>query len=343
MTLLRSVGAVALLGGALAGCGGSSGSGSAATPTGGGSAKPAKAAATAVNIQVYPGTVWSVPVYAAQAKGFFAKEGISANLVPATTGPAAIAALASGSVDTISVSPEVIMGAIGRGLKAQVWTGTMTSPWDILLASSVTPRGGGYPSDLKTLEGLTVGVPAIPSAGQGYVEANLVSAGLKTTAVKYVPVGIGPSSLAALETGQIQALVIQQPISEEAILKAHARVLADSVQGQLPPSLQGPYLGQWSNASYIASHAAVIKRLHAALDDAYNWLRSGNNVSAVASFLHSTYNVPGLNYTDMANADRQLWTNNYTAHALQTWDQYDYRYGFIKQPVNTTGLLFTGS
>lgn len=296
----------------------------------------------AVNVEVYPGTIWSAPIYAAQDEGFFAEEGITANLVPANTGPAAIAALASGSVDTISVSPEVILGAIAGGLKAQVWTGTMKNPWDILLSNKITPVSKTYPADLKTLKGLTVGVPSIPSAGQALVEASLISVGLSPSEAKYVSVGIGPPALAALESGEIQALVTQQPIAEATVAKVHALMLANPTKGQLPPGLSGPYLGQWSSTAYIQSHEAAIVRMHKALNKAAAWLSSAQNTKAVATFLQKIYQTTGISYTKMAIADRSLWTDSYTATALRTWDNYDVKYGFLKHAISTTGLLWTG-
>lgn len=324
----------------LSACGSASTSGAGAGSKSSGSATGSQA--TNVKVQIYPGAIWSVPIEAAQSQGYFAKHGIKAEFIPATTGPAAIAALASGSVDTISVSPEVIMGAISSGLQARVWAGTMKNPWVILANKKVQLATTSYPGDLKALKGLTVGVPAIPSAGQGVLEASLLSVGLKPTDVKYVSVGIGPSSLAALETGQIQALVIQQPIAEKAIKATGATILADPSKGQLPPNLQGAYLGQWSLASYVSAHAEVIRNMHAALADAYAWLTNPGNTAAVSAFLQKTYNTTGLDYTQMAKSDVGLWNVDYTNSALSTWDAYDVQYGFLKKSIDTSNLLVQG-
>lgn len=325
----------------VAACGGGSSSSTSTVA----SSSPASTASPAVSvrIQVYPGAVWSVPVYAAQQEGFFVKNGIDASFVPANTGPAAIAALASGSVDAISVSPEVILGAIAHGLSAQVWGSTMRVPWEILVAKNVAVTSSAFPQDMHALKGLTVGVPSIPSAGQAMLDASLLDAGMHVADVHVVSVGIGAPALAALETGQIQGLVIQQPVSDEAVAQAGAKVLMDPLKGQLPSALAGPYLGQWSLRSYISAHPGTIKQMRAALLEAKNWLSNPANNSAVAKFLSTFYNVPGLNYSQMAREDESLWVTNYSLGALQTYDAYDVKYGFLSAPIPTAGLLWQGS
>lgn len=302
----------------------------------------ATSGASPIKIQVYPGTIWSVPIYAAQEQGFFKKEGLDATLVPEDTGPAAIAALASRSVDAISVSPEVIMGAIAKGLKAKVIAGTMANPWMILVGKNVTVPNGSYPEVLKALKGTTVGVPAIPSAGQAMLFASLSSVGLKESDVKSIAVGIGPSALAALQTGQIQALIIQQPISEEAVQKSGAKVLADPRQGQIPSSLTGPYLGEWVSSSVAEQHPATVQKLRAALKQADDWLADPNNATQVSSLLKKQYNVPGLNYDDMAKQDKPLWLSDYSQGTLNTWMNYDVKYGFLDNSIPTQDLVWSG-
>lgn len=332
----------ASLGLLIAACG-STASSSAPTTAASSSPSTTAAALTNVTVQVYPGAIWSVPVYAAQQEGFFAKHGISASFVPANTGPAAIAALASGSVDTISVSPEVILGAIAHGLTAKVWASTMGVPWEILLSKKEAAKGFTYPQDLHVLNGLTVGVPAIPSAGEAMLNASLLEAGMQTTAVHVVSVGIGAPALAALETGQIDALVIQQPVSDEAVTQAGAQVLMNPFKGQLPHTLSGPYLGQWSLTSYLTAHAGTVKRMQAALAEAKSWLSDPANNKAVSGFLSTLYGVQGLNYSQIAREDQPLWMTTYTQGALKAYDAYDARYGFLPAPISTTGLLWQGS
>lgn len=279
-------------------------------------------------------------MFAAQQEGFFTSHHLKASFIPAQTGPAAIAALTSGSVDTISVSPEVILGAISGGLNAKVITGTMQNPWQVLVAKSVSVKGGSYPNDLATLKGLTVGVPTIPSAGQAILDAALLQAGIQPSSVNAVSVGIGAPALAALSTGRIQGLVIQQPVSEEAEATAGAKVLMDPRQGQIPPTLKGPYIGQWVLSSYASSHPTVVAELKSSLADADAWLASPSNKAKVAGLLSTEYKVPGLNYNQMAGDDAALWTAGYTTQALKTYDGYDVQYHFLKSQIPVSNLLW---
>lgn len=296
--------------------------------------------ASQVRIQVYPGTIWSVPVYAAQSEGFFAKHGLHATLVPENTGPAAIAALASGSVDMSFVSPEIVMGAVGKGLAAKVVGGTMANPWVILVSKGVNIPTGTYPRTLKALKGLTVGVPTIPSAGQAVLEASMGVAGVDPKSVHATPVGLGATALAALKTGQIKALITQEPTGQEAVAKFGAKVLADPRKGEIPNSLKGPYIGEWVPNKLIKSDPVKVKDIKAALADATTWLAKPANVSAVASLLKKTYNVPGLDYQAMARGDQSLWTSDYTEENLKTWVNYDVKYGFLKTSVPVTNLVW---
>ncbi len=307
------------------------------------STTPSPTQTTAVTIAVYPGTVWSVPIYAAQREGFFRQHGISATLVPFSTSPVALASLASGSIDTASASPEVFLAAVASGLNMRVFAGLLKIPWTILLAKSVRSSSSTYPTDLHALAGLTIGVPAIPSAGQAILDVALHQAGLSPSAVHLAAVGIGPSALAALKTGSIQALVTQQPEAEEAVAQAGARILMNPTQNELPKSLSGPYMGQWVLASYAKAHPTTVRNLRAALVEAQAWLSNRAKVAAVAQLLSSIYNAPGLNYTNLAKGDEQLWTAGYSVATLKAYDTYDVEYGFLRAFVPVGKLVWSGA
>ena len=166
-------------------------------------------------VGVFPGAFHSLVQHVAVAEGMFEDVGLDVDLVETASGPEAIAALASKSIDVMINSPgnqmlanaegQDIVGIIG-GLDTAFYTWVAQQDWP-------TPNAGeGYPAAVEDLKGAQIGVTARGAETELFTREFLVDAGLDPDKdVSFVQVGIGPQAIGAFKAGQIDVLVGVEP------------------------------------------------------------------------------------------------------------------------------------
>jgi NitT/TauT family transport system substrate-binding protein len=141
-----------------------------------------------------------------RAQGFFEEEGLSVELVYTRGGNAAMQALVGGAVDYAATSFDVALQAFanGAGIRRFMTTGRLP-----LFALAVAPSEAGAITELKHLEGRTVGVSALGNADHTMLLYLLVEAGADPASVEFAV--LGPNLFEALRRGQVAAGMVQEP------------------------------------------------------------------------------------------------------------------------------------
>ncbi len=187
-----------------------------------------------------PGIIY-LPIYVAQQAGFFAKQGVSAELRYTNGGPLATQLVANGNADLAHIVWQPAIQASLRGAKGRFIYGTYTRSSFFV---AVPPESGiKTPADLA---GKRVGVFNMASPALFLVRSMARSAGLKPDAVSFFPVGLGAQALAALSSGQVDALALWD--SEYANYAAIGHELR---------YIQHPVLGSIGNGGFYASDASI--------------------------------------------------------------------------------------
>lgn len=338
-TLAIVAGSAAIL---LSACGGTSTTNAANSST---TSSVLSSTATTVKLQVYPGTIVNLVTYVAQHEGFFAKNGINAVLVPINSSPAGAAALAGGSIDILSASPDAILPLVQKGLPVQVFAGQTKQIFE-LVASNTIQSTAPYPQSVRALEGKKVGVTALGSAGQALMEAMLGNAGLPSTAVTFVAVGGPATGLAAVENGLVAADLLYDPTPTAAVLSGKAHILVDLRKGEGPSSIANTdYVGEWATKSYIVAHPKVISELRRAFAQADIWMHSSANRIAVEQIYSSVVGaaVPQNDLAAFVKANLPIATAGYSSTSLNAWDQFDTKYHFLSQPLTLSDIYAPGT
>jgi NitT/TauT family transport system substrate-binding protein len=150
-----------------------------------------------------------LPLSVAERKGYFTDEGLEVEIPDFPGGAKALQALVGGSADLVSGAYEhtINMAAKKQPIKAVVLQ-LKYSAIELVMPKDKAARYRNG-ADLK---GLKIGVTAPGSSTNMFVDNLLVKAGAKPTDVSIIGVGAGAGAVAAMEKGEIDALVNLDPV-----------------------------------------------------------------------------------------------------------------------------------
>jgi NitT/TauT family transport system substrate-binding protein len=150
-----------------------------------------------------------LPLTVAERKGYFKDEGLEVEIPDFAGGARALQALVGGSADMVSGAYEhtINMAAKKQPIKAVV----LQMKFSAMALAMSKERAAKFkgPKDMK---GWKVGVTAPGSSTNMFVNNLLAKEGLKPTDVSIVGVGTGAGAVAALEKGELDALVNLDPV-----------------------------------------------------------------------------------------------------------------------------------
>jgi NitT/TauT family transport system substrate-binding protein len=150
-----------------------------------------------------------LPLTVAERKGYFKDEGIEVEIPDFAGGARALQALVGGSADMVSGAYEhtINMAAKKQPIKAVV----LQMKFNAMALAMSRERAAKFKS-AKDMKGWKVGVTAPGSSTNMYANNLLVKEGLKPTDISVVGVGTGAGAVAAIEKGELDALVNLDPV-----------------------------------------------------------------------------------------------------------------------------------
>jgi NitT/TauT family transport system substrate-binding protein len=153
-------------------------------------------------------TLYYLPLTVAERLGYFRDEGLTVEIADFPGGSRSLQALVGGSADVVAGAYEhtIVMQTMAQKLKAFVLLGR--NPGISLGIARAQAAHYQWPKDLK---GMKVGVTAPGSSTHMMLDHLLHSVGLKPDDVSVIGVGTGPNAVAAMRSGQIDALVNVEP------------------------------------------------------------------------------------------------------------------------------------
>ncbi|MBI4593719.1 MAG: ABC transporter substrate-binding protein, partial [Candidatus Rokubacteria bacterium] len=235
------------------------------------------------------------PVYLAQARGYFAEEGLDvAVTVTGGSGPD-IKALIAGEVDFTFTPGDNVVLAYQEGKRlVMVMSGLnrLFINWaihkDVAKAKGIDEKTP-LPEKLKALKGLTVGVTT-PGALTAHLAAFVIrKAGyVPQQDVKILPVGSGPTWLAALENRKVDVALTATPVPETAIHRGFALMFIDNAKGEDPSFPEFLMVNLITRPEVIEKNPDLVRRMTRALVKANKWAHAAP-VEQVAEALRPTF------------------------------------------------------
>ena len=150
-----------------------------------------------------------LPLTVAERLGYFKDEGLEVVIPDFAGGAKALQALVGGSADMVSGAYEhtINMAAKKQPIKAVV----LQMKFNAMALAMSKERAAKF-KGAKDMKGWKVGVTAPGSSTNMYANNILVKDGLKPTDISVVGVGTGAGAFAALDKGEIDALVNLDPV-----------------------------------------------------------------------------------------------------------------------------------
>ncbi|HSW07566.1 ABC transporter substrate-binding protein [Aquabacterium sp.] len=218
--------------------------------------------------------LYYLPLTIAEQLGYFKAEGLELQIVDFAGGSQALRALVGGSADVVSGAFEhtVNMQVKGQKLRAVVLMGR--APQIVLGVNPKTMSGFKTVADLK---GKKIGVTAPGSSTNVMTNFVLAKAGLKPSDVSIIGVGAGNGAVAAMRSGQIDAISNLDPVislllrSNDLKIVSDTRIVAESEKvfgGPMPAGCL--YLAQ----AFIDKHPKTVQALVNAIVRADKWIQA---------------------------------------------------------------------
>ena len=218
------------------------------------------------------------PVFLAQNKGFFADEKLEVDVTSTNGGGPDIRALIAGDVDFSFTTGDNVILAQQEGKKlVMVMSGLnkLFINWamhkDVAKSKGVT-ESMPLAEKIKALKGLTVGVTN-PGALTAHLAAFVVrKAGYNPQQdVHIIPIGSGPTWLAALENRKVDVALTAPPVPDTAISRGYAILLINNAKGEDPSIPEFLMENLIARPDTVAKEGDMIRRMVRALTRANQW------------------------------------------------------------------------
>jgi len=219
-------------------------------------------------------TLYYLPLAIAERLGYFRDEGLSVEIQDFPGGAKALQALIGGSADVVSGAFEhtIVMQTMAQKLQAFVLQGTNPG----LQLGIVAARAPGYswPKDLK---GMRVGVSAPGSSTHMLVNHLLASVGLTPDDVSIVGVGTGAQAVAAVRSGELDAISSVDPVmtllERQGLIKVvHETTTVKGAREVFGGSLLAACL--YAKKTFVEANPKTVQALANAIVRALIWLRT---------------------------------------------------------------------
>ena len=166
-----------------------------------------------------------LPLTIAEQLGYFKAEGLDVTISDFAGGSQSLRAVVGGSADVVSGAYEHTINMQAKNQILQCFALMGRAPQ--LSVGIATSKAAAYKS-AKDLKGMKIGVSAPGSSTNMLVNQILAKEGLKPTDVSIVGVGTGAGAIAAIKSGQIDAISNTDPVMTKLEQDGAVKIIADT-------------------------------------------------------------------------------------------------------------------
>jgi ABC-type nitrate/sulfonate/bicarbonate transport system substrate-binding protein len=246
-----------------------------------------------VEMAIQEGGLSSLPAIVAKQHGLFEKHGLDVQFV-SVQGGAVLSSLVSGAVQFAVQAPQLVGTANQQGQDLRFFSGAIQSNNIVLVAPSTaglpsTEDGASWEDVMRALKGKQVGIAALGASQEQWMNGLVKGAGMSIGDVTLVPVGVGASGIAALDSGQVDAIMTAPPAEQALVARGDVSVLLRL--GDAGPFAGEMLTGYLATDDWLNANADVAKRLRQALDDGIRFIHSQANSQAVDRILMKEFAI----------------------------------------------------
>ena len=237
---------------------------------------------TVVRMGTPPLAIWMLPIQVAEAKGFFAAEGLDVKINYMRGGSEAAAALIGNDIDVLcgAVSHTLVLRSKGLPIKALVGVAGIRD-----FALVVDAKRHANVTSIKQMKGFKIATSRRGSDGDQITRMLLKEAGLSpSTDVSLIQIGGYQNHLTAIEQGEVDGSMILEPFLTVGVRKGIIKPVVDFLNGQGPDSLRKRI---WTDLAatddYIKANPKVAEHLVRAIARAVSFIDNDvDGASAIA-------------------------------------------------------------
>ncbi|SIT43466.1 ABC-type nitrate/sulfonate/bicarbonate transport system, periplasmic component protein [Paraburkholderia piptadeniae] len=222
-----------------------------------------------------------LPLTIAERRNFFKDEGLEVEISDFAGGSQALKAAVGGSADVVSGAFEhtLLLQAKNQYFREFVLQGR--APQIVLAVSKKTMANYQSIADLK---GKKIGVTAPGSSTSIMASFVLAKAGLTAKDVSFIGVGAGAGAIAALQSGQIDALANLDPVMTKLERSSEIRVVSDTRTLNDTHTVFGgnmPAGCLYASQAFISKNPNTTQALANAMVRALKWLQTATGTELI--------------------------------------------------------------
>jgi len=218
--------------------------------------------------------LYYLPLTIAEQRGYFKAEGLDVTIVDFAGGSQALRAVVGGSADVVSGAFEHTVNMQHKGQKLRAFVLQGRAPQIVLGVNPRTMAGYKTVADLK---GKKVGVTAPGSSTNVVVNFFLAKGGLKPSDVSIIGVGAGNGAVAAMRSGQIDAISNLDPVITLLQRSGDLKVISDTrVLAEAEKVFGGPMPAAclYAPQAFIDKNPGTVQALANAIVRADKWIQA---------------------------------------------------------------------
>jgi NitT/TauT family transport system substrate-binding protein len=201
----------------------------------------------------------------------------------------------------------------------------------------------GYPKVMEDLKGSNMGVVARGVSSHFMTERLMTDAGLKSTDLTYLAVGLPASARAALKNKSVDAYLSLWPLPPILEATGEGVVAVNLAKGEGPAGLKDiGWSLWWSNEQTIKSNPDLVKRYVTANEQAYCWYRDPKNFDALVAIMQKNLPTKELNdaqYRAMVKDMLPAYGVAITEKSVKTWQDLLLEQKQIKKAYSYSELV----
>jgi NitT/TauT family transport system substrate-binding protein len=234
------------------------------------------------------GLLYYLPLTIAERLGYFKEQGLDLTINDFRGGAESLKSLVGGSVDVVTGAYEhtIRMQSKGQDIRAVIELGRFPG-----MVLAVKKDKAAQVKSFKDLKGMKIGVTAPGSSTNFFVNAIIAKEGLTPQDVSIIGVGAGPSAVAAIKKGDIDAIVNLDPVITKLMQDGDIAILADSRTEEGNMKLFGgnnPAAVVYLKNDFIEKNPQTVQALVNAFYKALKWLEKATP-EAVAGMVPEEY------------------------------------------------------
>jgi NitT/TauT family transport system substrate-binding protein len=215
-----------------------------------------------------------LPLTIAEQLGYFRAEGLDLEISDFAGGSRALQAVVGGSADVVSGAFEHTINLQSKNQFFQAFVLQGRAPQIAMGVSTKAMPGYKTVSDLR---GKKIGVSAPGSSTNMVANLVLSRAGIKASEVSYIGVGTSAGALAALRSGQIDAMSNTDPVMTMLEQKGEVKIISDTRTLKGTQDIFGgpmPAGCLYAPVDFVQKHPNVCQALSNAIVHALKWLQT---------------------------------------------------------------------